>query len=244
MGRNWQSEWNEYCHSSKLKHGRRDANLQNWNLDDWMRNVISFFLNAALCHQRSQLWSLHQVSFMKLGKTAHRSFMDVWSIWKFSSKPPSTSSWQVPSESWRLDLLWTRKAPWCCQIFHSATNKPAHHLISSPIIQKMIWKQWILNIAEILFINRMHVLPNLSNSSALGNGDHRQVWRLALLWTRKAPWCCQIFQKVLLWGMETIDRFGAWLCFEHARLLGEGSKVTIHHHLSGPNRCAHTQTLV
>ena len=96
----------------------------------------------------------------------------------------------------------------------SATNKPAHHLISSPIIQKMIWKQWILNTAEILFmfINRMHVLLNL--------------------------------QKVLLWRMETIDRFGGWLCFEHARLLGEGSKVTIHHHLSGPNKCAHTQTLV
>ena len=111
MDRNWQSGWNEYCHSSKLIHGRLDANLQNWNMHDWMQNAI-FFWNAALCHQRSQLWSVQEVSFMKLGETAHRSFMDVQSIWKLSSKPPSTSSWQVPSECWRLDLIWTRKAPW------------------------------------------------------------------------------------------------------------------------------------
>ena len=84
---------------------------KSWNMDDWMQNAISFW-TAAPCHQRSQLWSVHQVSFMKLGKIAHRSFMDVRSIWKFSSKPPSTSSWQVPSECWRLDLIWTRKAPW------------------------------------------------------------------------------------------------------------------------------------
>ena len=43
--------WNEYCHSSKLKH-------ENWNMDEWMQNAISFW-TAALCHQRSQLWSVH-----------------------------------------------------------------------------------------------------------------------------------------------------------------------------------------
>ena len=57
MGRNWQSERNEYCHS--------------WNMDNWMRNVISFW-NAALCHQRSQLWSVH-----------------LWS----SARPPTEASW-------------------------------------------------------------------------------------------------------------------------------------------------------
>ena len=37
--------------------------LQNWNMHDWMQNAISFW-NATLCHQRSQMWSVHRVSFM------------------------------------------------------------------------------------------------------------------------------------------------------------------------------------
>ena len=56
--------WNEYCHSSKLKH-------ENWNMDEWMQNAISFW-TAALCHQRSQLWSVH-----------------LWS----SARPPTEASW-------------------------------------------------------------------------------------------------------------------------------------------------------
>ena len=43
----------------------------------------------------------------------------------------------------------------------SATIKPAHHLVNSPISKDMIWKHLIRNIAELFLINGMQVLLSL-----------------------------------------------------------------------------------
>ena len=89
----------------QLLHGKCPQSVGGWIWFEHAR-LLGEGVDALLCWSSGLLLQLqiqhackYEVSFMKLGETPHRSFMDVRNIWKFSSKPPSTSSWQVPSQS-------------------------------------------------------------------------------------------------------------------------------------------------